>query len=194
MFREKAAPKLPGLIIAILLIALEILSVWWFVNRIIDKDGWMAGGAAILFVICFIGLFGLTPVSPNEARVIQLFGNYIGTIRDAGLWWVNPFAFPRRHVSQRVRNFQSSKLKVNDHDGNPIEIASIVVWRVTDTAEAVFQVDDYENFLRVQSEAALRNLATTYPYDAHQDGQLSLRTSSEEITERLRTEIQERLS
>ena len=194
MFREKAALKLPGLVIAILLIALEILSVWWFVNRIIAKDGWMAGGAALLFVVCFIGLFGLTPVSPNEARVIQLFGNYTGTIRDAGLWWVNPFAFPRRHVSLRIRNFESSKLKVNDHDGNPIEIASIVVWRVTDTAEAVFQVDDYENFLRVQTEAAVRNLATTYAYDAHDDTKLSLRTSSQEITDRLRTEVQDRLA
>ncbi len=194
MFREKPTPKMPGLLMAILFIALEIFSVWWFVNRILEKDGWMAGGAAILFLVCFIALFGLTPVSPNEARVVQLLGNYIGTIRDAGLWWVNPFAFPRRHVSLRIRNFESTKLKVNDHDGNPIEIASIVVWRVTDTAEAVFQVDDYENFLRVQTEAAVRNLATTYAYDAHDDTKLSLRTSSQEITDRLRTEVQDRLA
>jgi regulator of protease activity HflC (stomatin/prohibitin superfamily) len=107
---------------------------------------------------------------------------------------VHPFADPRRRVSLRVRNFESAKLKVNDHDGNPIEIASIVVWRVTDTAEAVFQVDDYENFLRVQTEAAVRNLATTYSYDAHDDSRLSLRTSSQEITDRLKSEIQERLS
>ena len=194
VFQEKSARKMPGLVMALLLIAVEIFSVGWFVYRIIEKDGLAAGGMAILFGLGFIGLFGLTPVSPNEARVIQLFGNYTGTIREAGLWWVNPFAFPRRHVSMRIRNFESSKLKVNDHDGNPIEIASIVVWRVTDTAEAVFQVDDYENFLRVQTEAAVRNLATTYAYDAHDDTKLSLRTSSQEITDRLRTEVQDRLA
>ncbi len=194
MFREKPVTKLPGLVMLLVFLALEILAVWYFVNRLIALDGWMAVAAGVLFVVALIGLFGLTPVSPNEARVVQLLGRYSGTIRDAGLWWLNPFAFPRQHVSFRIRNFESSKLKVNDHDGNPIEIASIVVWRVTDTAEAIFQVDDYENFLRVQTEAAVRNLATTYAYDAHDDTKLSLRTSSEEITERLRTEVQDRLA
>ncbi len=178
----------------LLFIAIEVLSVWYFVDRVSGRDGWMAVAAAILFTIGLIGLFGLTPVSPNDARVLQLLGTYTGTLRDAGFWWVNPFSFPRRSVSLRIRNFESSKLKVNDHDGNPIDIAAIVVWRVTDTAEATFQVDDYENFVKVQTEAAVRNLATSYPYDAHQDGQLSLRTSSAEITDRLRTEIQDRLA
>jgi regulator of protease activity HflC (stomatin/prohibitin superfamily) len=194
MFREKHAMVLPGLPLFLLFLALEVASGWYFFNRLIAMDWWMAGAAALIFVLGFIGFGGLTPVSPNEARVLQLLGTYTGTLRDAGFWWVNPFTLPRRAVSLRIRNFESSKLKVNDHDGNPIEIAAIVVWRVTDTAEAVFQVDDYENYVRVQTEAALRNLATTYPYDAHNPDQLSLRTSSDEITERLKTEIQDRLA
>ena len=194
MIREKQARALPGVVMFVVFFAVEIFSIWYFINRAMVDEWWTAGGAALLFLFGLWGFFGLTAVSPNESRVLQLFGSYLGTIHAAGFFWVNPFAFPRRRVSLRVRNFESAKLKVNDHDGNPIEIAAIVVWRVTDTAEAVFQVDDYENFLRVQSEAALRNLATTYPYDAHQDGQLSLRTSSQEITERLKSEIQERLS
>ena len=194
VFREKQATALPGLVMTLLFFAIEVLSVWYFVDRVSGRDGWMAVAAAILFIIGLIGLFGLTAVSPNDARVLQLLGTYTGTLRNAGFWWVNPFTFPRRSVSLRIRNFESSKLKVNDHDGNPIDIAAIVVWRVTDTAEATFQVDDYENFVKVQTEAAVRNLATSYPYDAHQDGQLSLRTSSAEITDRLRTEIQDRLA
>src|SRR3954470_8725266 len=187
MIREKQATALPGVVMFLAFLAVEIFSVWYLVNRLMANEWWTAGGAGLLFVFGFWGFFGLMPVRPNEARVLQIFGNYSGSIREPGLWWVNPFALPRRQVSLRVRNFESSKLKVNDHDGNPIEIASIVVWRVTDTAEAVFQVDDYENFLRVQTEAAVRNLATTYAYDAHDDTKLSLRTSSQEITDRLRT-------
>jgi regulator of protease activity HflC (stomatin/prohibitin superfamily) len=194
MFREKHAMVLPGLPMFLLFLALEVASAWYFFDRLVAKDGAMAGVAGFVFFAVFIGFFGLTPVSPNEARVLQLLGTYTGTLRDAGFWWVNPLTFPRRAVSLRIRNFESSKLKVNDHDGNPIEIAAIVVWRVTDTAEAIFQVDDYENYVRVQTEAALRNLATTYPYDAHNPDQLSLRTSSDEITERLKTEIQDRLA
>lgn len=194
MIREKQAFALPGVVMFLVFLAVEIFSIWYFVNRAMVGEWWTAGGAALLFLFGLWGFFGLTAVSPNESRVLQLFGSYIGTVHAAGFSWVNPFAFPRRRVSLRVRNFESSKLKVNDHDGNPIEIASIVVWRVTDTAEAVFQVDDYENFLRVQTEAAVRNLATTYAYDAHDDSRLSLRTSSQEITDRLRTEVQDRLA
>jgi regulator of protease activity HflC (stomatin/prohibitin superfamily) len=143
-----------------------------------------------LTVLCF---FGLTVVNPNQARVIQLFGEYKGTLKEQGFWWVNPLTL-RRRVSLRVRNFESSRLKVNDHDGNPIEIAAVVVWRVVETAEAIFHVDDYEQFVHVQSEAAVRNLATSYPYDAHEEGQMSLRVSATEINHRLREEIHERLS
>src|SRR5438309_4600287 len=194
MIREKQATALPGLVMFFVCLAIEILSVGYLIDRLINKEWWTAGGAALLFAIGLAGFFGLTAVSPNESRVLQLFGSYAGTIHAAGFFWVNPFAFPRRRVSLRVRHFESAKLKVNDHDGNPIEIAAIVVWRVTDTAEAVFQVDDYENFLRVQTEAAVRNLAMTYPYDSHTEDQLSLRTSSDVITERLRTEVQDRLA
>src|SRR5881296_3982477 len=194
MIREQRATTLPGVLMLVVFLALEIFSIWGFVDRILAKEWWMAGTAVLVFVVAFVGLFGLTPVSPNESRVLQVLGSYAGTIHQAGFFWVNPFAFPRRRVSLRVRNFESTKLKVNDHDGNPIEIAAIVVWRVTDTAEAVFQVDDYENYVKVQTEAAVRNLATSYAYDSHQDDQLSLRTSSDEITGRLRSEVQDRLA
>jgi len=125
--------------------------------------------------------------------VIQLFGVYKGSIKEQGFWWVNPLTL-RRRVSLRIRNFESSKLKVNDQDGNPIEIAAVVVWRVVETAEAVFQVDDYEHFVHVQSEAAVRILATSYPYDAHEPNQMSLRMSVLEIAHKLRDEVQERLA
>jgi len=122
-------------------------------------------------VICFGGFF---VVNPNEGRVLQLFGAYNGTVRTPGLRWASPF-YTKKHVSLRVRNFESGKLKVNDFDGNPIEIAAVVVWRVTDTAEAVFEVDNFENYVKVQTESAIRNLATRYPYDTHEDEKVSLR-------------------
>jgi regulator of protease activity HflC (stomatin/prohibitin superfamily) len=143
--------------------------------------------------ICVLGLIGLFTVSPNEAKVLQLFGNYMGTVREPGLRWVNPF-FTKRGLSLRVRNFESERLKVNDLAGNPIEIAAVVVWRVVDTAEALFHVDNYDNFVHVQSESALRNMALSYPYDAHVDGKISLRSHTAEVAEHLKTEIQERLS
>jgi regulator of protease activity HflC (stomatin/prohibitin superfamily) len=146
-------------------------------------------------VIDGLCLAGLTVVNPNEASVVTLFGVYKGTIKRAGFWWVNPLT-TRRKLSLRVRNFESSRLKVNERDGNPIEIAAVVVWRLVETFEAVFNVDDYENFVHVQSEAAVRNLATTYPYDSHEDedGDVSLRLSAGEVAERMRHEIQDRLS
>ena len=122
----------------------------------------------------------------------MLFGHYAGSVRQQGLHWVNPFTL-RPRISVRVRNFETSKLKVNDHDGNPIEIAAVVVWKVTDTAEALFEVDDYENFVHVQAESALRNLATTHPYDSHNEGDVALRANQVEIADQLRGEIQDRL-
>jgi regulator of protease activity HflC (stomatin/prohibitin superfamily) len=136
--------------------------------------------------------FGLTVVNPNVASVVTLFGVYKGSIKKAGFWWVNPLS-TRRPISLRVRNFETARLKVNDRDGNPIEIAAVIVWQVVETFEAVFNVDDYENFVHVQAEAALRNMATSYPYDAHEEGQMSLRLSAGEIAERLRSELGERL-
>src|SRR5438093_1033431 len=195
MIREKSAFIAPGLVTFLVLVVLELLTIAALVTLIIGRAPALVIILDVLAVaavgICFGGFL---IVSPNEAQVLQLFGNYAGTVRTPGWWWTNPFTLPRRKVSQRVRNFESSHLKVNDHDGNPIEIAAIVVWRVTDTAEAVFQVDDYENYVKVQTEAAVRNLATSYAYDSHQDDQLSLRTSSDEITGRLRSEVQDRLA
>jgi regulator of protease activity HflC (stomatin/prohibitin superfamily) len=147
----------------------------------------LLGGA-----VCVIGLIGLFTVSPNEAKVLQLFGNYKGTVREPGLRWVNPF-YTKRGISLRIRNFESDRLKVNDLAGNPIEIAAVVVWRVVDTAEALFHVDNYDNFVHVQSESAVRNMALSYPYDAHADGEVSLRSHTAVVAEHLKTEIQERL-
>jgi regulator of protease activity HflC (stomatin/prohibitin superfamily) len=124
---------------------------------------------------------------------MQLFGRYVGTVREEGLRWANPF-YSKRPVSLRVRNFESNKLKVNELEGSPIEIASVVVWQVVDSAEALFQVDDYENFVHVQSESALRQMATTYPYDLHDEVKIALRSHSTEISEHLQKEIQERLA
>jgi regulator of protease activity HflC (stomatin/prohibitin superfamily) len=180
-------------------IGLGLLLVWYIIN-VLAAAGDQPTPARVLgflgiiaAIVAAIGAFsGLTPVNPNEARAIVLFGHYAGTIRTQGLQWVNPFT-ERRKISVRVRNFETSRLKVNDRDGNPVEIAAVVVWRVTDTAEALFEVDDFENFVHVQAEAALRNLATSYPYDAHADDQVALRSNPVEIAGELRTEIQDRL-
>lgn len=147
---------------------------------------------ALVSVALVISLFGFFMVNPNEGRVLQLFGAYVGTVGDAGLRWANPF-FTKRRVSVRVRNFETAKLKVNDVRGNPIEIGSVVVWRVRDTAEAVFRVDNYENFVHMQSEAALRTLASGYAYDSYIDDERCLVGHTAEVSEKLKVEIQERL-
>ncbi len=145
--------------------------------------------ASIVIAICWAGLF---MVNPNEAKVLQLFGKYVGTAHEPGLKWANPF-YAKTAVSTRVRNFESSKLKVNDNRGSPIEIAAVVVWKVFDTAEALFEVDDYEEFVQIQSESALRNLSTTYPYEPHEGEGTALRSHPVEIAHALRKEIQDRL-
>jgi regulator of protease activity HflC (stomatin/prohibitin superfamily) len=144
---------------------------------------------AILALICLAGFY---MVAPNEGRVLQLFGQYVGTDRALGLRWANPF-YSKQRVSLRIRNFESGQLKVNDSAGNPIEIAAVVVWRVVDTAEAVFEVDDYEDYVAIQSEAAIRNMATSYPYDDHEGESITLRGSANEIGDILKAEVQERL-
>jgi regulator of protease activity HflC (stomatin/prohibitin superfamily) len=149
--------------------------------------------SALVAAAAGAGFAGLTVVNPNEAKVVTLFGVYHGSIKVAGFWWVNPLT-TRRRLSLRVRNFESGKLKVNDRDGNPIEIAAVVVWRIVESFEAVFNVDDYEHFVHVQTEAAVRILATTYAYDSHEADLLSLRSSVGEITDRLRHEVHERLA
>lgn len=149
--------------------------------------------AAILALILVgIGFFGFYMVQPNQSVVLQLFGRYTGSDLKTGLRWANPF-YSKQKVSLRVRNFESGKLKVNDHSGNPVEIAAVVVWKVVDSAEAVFEVEDYENFVSIQSEAALRFLASSYPYEAAEDGDISLRSNGPEVTDLLKGEIQARL-
>ncbi len=144
----------------------------------------------IASIVCWWGFY---LVNPNQGKVIQLFGRYIGTDRNNGLQWANPF-YSKKAISLRVRNFESGRLKVNDANGNPIEIAAVIVWRVVDTAEAVFEVDNYENYVTIQSEAALRNLATSYPYEHDkEDERLSLRSDSNAIAKKLRIEVQDRL-
>ena len=148
--------------------------------------------AVVVLVLDVFLLAGLFVVNPNEARMLQLFGKYIGTVREPGIRWANPL-YTKRHVSLRVRNFETERSKVNDTDGNPVEIAAVVVWKVTDTAEAVFEVDDYEHYVRVQSESAVRDLATRYPYDTDDENQTSLRGATTTIAGYLRKEIQARL-
>ncbi len=195
MIREEPRETRSGwLAVAILLLAL-LLDVLLYV---VGGVAWLDGGWALVVVaslttlgIAFFAL-GLFAVPPNEARVLQLFGNYVGTVRSPGLRYANPL-YTKRRISVRVRNFETERSKVNDADGNPIEIASVVVWRVVDTAAASFQVDDYVNFVHVQSESAVRNLASQHPYDSADEGELSLRGDTETIAQRLQEEIQGRL-
>jgi regulator of protease activity HflC (stomatin/prohibitin superfamily) len=149
---------------------------------------------ACALVMGFLGVLfgGFFVVNPNEAKVLQLFGKYVGSAREPGLRWANPF-YMKKKVSLRVVSFESGKLKVNDLDGNPVEIAAIVVWKVVDSAQAVFQVDDYAEYVRVQSEAALRGLASRYPYDAHDEEKTSLRGSTALVAEQLQKEVEERV-
>lgn len=161
-------------------LALKALSIGGLVTAVL---------ASIIVLIMWAGLF---MIHPNEAKVLQLFGKYVGTAHEPGLKWANPF-YAKTPVSTRVRNFESSQLKVNDSNGSPIEIAAVVVWKVFDTAEALFEVDDYEEFVQIQSESALRNLSTTYPYEPHEGESLALRSNPVEIAQALREEIQDRL-
>ncbi len=193
MVGEREMRGFSGWFILIALTAIVIAAIWQLVNAIQAESFWMVGLWVLVLIVAGVCYAGLTVVNPNEAKVVQLAGVYKGTVKQQGFWWVNPLT-TRRKLSLRVRNFESGHLKVNDHDGNPIEIAAVVVWKIVETYEALFNVNDYEHFVHVQSEAAVRNLATSYPYDAHQEGQLSLRQSVGEIADRLRHEIQERLA
>lgn len=182
-----------GWLMVTVLIAIAGLCVFLFVRGIEAEAAPLIILAVFIFAIDVVCFGGLTVVYPNQASVVTLFGVYKGTIKSQGFWWVNPLT-RRKALSLRVRNFESGHLKVNDRDGNPIEIAAVVVWRIVETFEAVFNVNDYENFVHVQSEAAVRVLATSYPYDAHDDKLICLRLSTGEVTDRLRSEIQERLA
>lgn len=192
MIREIQRKAAPGLPMLLLFLAALALGIWAFIGQVrVGNDVvavvLMVGNVVIAFLCA-----GLFVVHPNEGKVLTLFGRYVGTVREPGLWWVNPFIV-RKALSLRVRNFETQKLKVNDNHSNPIEIAAVVVWKVVDTAEAMFEVDDYEHYVRVQSEAAVRGLATAYPYDAHGEGEVALSTHQDEVSKRLLTEVQDRL-
>ena len=197
MLKEKVVEAWNGIPVLLLLLSILVLSVvmmiWTASKAPYDLRGSLIMFWTLVVLVDSLFLAGLFTVQPNQGVVLTLFGKYVGTVSAPGLRFANPF-FAKKRVSLRVRNFETSKMKVNDHDGNPIEIAAVVVWKVIDTAEAIFQVDDYENYVRVQSEAAVRSLATAYPYDAHEDRQVSLRGSAAEVAARLKDEIQERLA
>ena len=191
MIREKGTRAMSGIVVLLLALSLAGASVALFEY---GQSGALHALAALAAILALGGFAGLFMVAPNEGRVLQLFGEYVGTVRVPGLRWANPL-YTKRRVSLRVRNFETqSRMKVNDVDGNPIEMSAVVVWHVVDTAQATFEVDDYEKFVTIAAEAALRKLAMSYPYDAHEEGQVSLRGSPLEITEHLRTEMQERLA
>lgn len=202
MIREIKHDALPGLPMLVLLPLVFLGTLYWFVISVqactqlspfvFGTQFWVTMVVFILLVVESVCLGGFYTVNPNEAQVLQLFGAYRGTTHEQGLRWTNPF-YSKHPISVRVRNFETGKLKVNDKRGNPIEIATVVVWRVVDTAEASFMVDNYEHFVSVQSEAALRNLATAYPYDAHADGEVTLTSHTSEISLQLCKEIQDRL-
>lgn len=187
---EKKALCVQGLVPLILLLAAVGAAIYY------QKLQWVVATAPFLLIlivpIALLWLKGLFIVSPNEAKILTFFGKYTGTVRDAGFWFANPFSSKER-ISLKVSNFQSPQLKVNDAHGNPIEIACIVVWRVTDTAKAAFDVENYGTFVHIQAETALRHLASHYPYEPHESGEVSLRGSPEKVGETLQAEVQERV-
>ena len=193
MIREREHAGASGLLALAILLPLGLVSGYAFAQAVRSESAGQAVAWILAECLWTLLLCGLFVVNPNEGRVLQLFGDYRGTVKRPGLRWANPFLTKRR-ISMRIRNFESAHLKVNDTDGNPVEIAAVVVWKVVDSAEAVFEVDSYENYVKVQSEAAVRSLATRYPYDAHEEGHLSLRGSTQEVAKDLKQEIHERLA
>jgi hypothetical protein len=195
MVRERLRDGFPGLPVLLLVLAVGV-GLFLNVVRLINEEAFPPLIAFSIFGSVFLMLFllgGFFIVQPNEARVLQFFGTYVGTSRKTGLQWLVPF-YTRKRFSLRIRSFESAHLKVNDKEGNPIEIGVIVVWKVIDTAEAAFEVDNYEGYVRVQSESALRNAATSYPYDSHdEEGVISLRGSTAAVAEHLKDEMQQRL-
>ena len=192
MFRERERDAASGILAVFILAITHIAVSYWGVMAIISESVGSIVAATVIWSVLFLLWAGLFIVNPNEARVLQLFGRYVGTVKSQGLKWANPFLMKHK-ISLRVRNFETGKLKVNDANSNPIEIGCVVVWKVVDTAEAMFEVDDYVNFVHVQSEAAVRNLATDYPYDAHGHDDVALSSHTNQISEQLKGEVQARL-
>jgi len=193
MVREQVRRPSSGFLLLSVFLAGLILVGWFFVHQLQTQSPPGLIGSVLLFVLLMLIPPGLIIVQPNEAKVLVLFGRYHGSVKEAGFWFVNPFAIKRR-VSLRVRNFETAKLKVNDAHSNPIEVAAIVVWRVIDTAEALFEVDDYENYVRVQSESAVRAMASSYPYDSHSPNEAALSSHADEVAENLMRQLSERLA
>ncbi len=192
MIRETQREVSSGYFALAVLIIVHVAATFWMVTSIVSENVFSIIVSAVSWSIIFFFWPGFFIVNPNEARVLQLFGKYVGTARAPGLKWANPF-YMKHKISLRVRNFETGKLKVNDANSNPIEIGCVVVWKVIDTAEAMFEVDDYVNYVHVQSEAAVRNLATDYPYDAHDHGDVALSSHTNQISEQLKGEVQARL-
>jgi SPFH domain / Band 7 family len=193
MFREIQAKPSPGILMAVLLVVAVLAGGYVFANGARGDSGFeVAIGLAIL-TFAFLCMPGLFTVAPNEGKVLTLFGNYKGTVKTPGLWFTNPF-MSKKAVSLRIRNFETNKLKVNDARSNPVEIGAIVVWKVIDTAEAIFEVNDYVQYVAVQSESAVRALASTYPYDHHGDDAIALSTHPTEISKGLLEALHERLA
>ena len=195
--KENPIHSLPGIPFLLGVLAASAVAAWLFLTGVGAGGGEPSPvkilSGVLLGTIAFLSLIGLYTVQPNQAAVISLFGKYVGTVKENGLRWNNPF-FGKKKISQRIRNFESGKLKVNELDGSPIEIASVIVWQVVDASEAVYNVDDYESFVHIQAESALRAMATSYPYDQHEDGQLALRSHANEVGAHLKQELQERLA
>lgn len=192
MIREVKRSVPSGYLMLMILLVLQIGLVWSIVDAAQSSAIAQLIISAVLSIVVLIGWAGFMMVHPNEAKVLQLFGKYVGTVHEPGLRWANPF-YAKAAVSTRIRNFESSTLKVNDANGSPVEIAAVVVWRVVDTAEALFEVDNYSDFVQIQSESALRNLGTSYPYEPSDDDAIALRSNPVEIAQALVKEIQDRL-
>jgi len=192
MIQEISRKCASGFLALAILPALHILDGWLLISA--GRAGNMLGvfAAVVGFIVILICYKGFFMVHPNQSKVLQLFGSYVGSVRETGLRWANPF-YSKQAVSLRVRNFESDVLKVNDSSGNPIKIAAVIVWKVVDSAEAIFEVDDYKSYVHIQSEAALRNLATSYPYEIYSGDEIALRSSPQEIAGKLKEEVQERL-
>jgi len=192
--KEQPLRSLPGIPLIVAVAVVFLLCAGLFVAGAAGRlPAWPMVPAV---VACAAGIFllaGLYMLEPNQAAVLSLFGKYVGTVKDSGLRWNNPF-LSKKKISQRVRNFESGRLKVNELDGSPIEIAAVIVWQVVDASEAVYNVDDYESFVHIQSESALRAMATSYPYDQHEEGQFALRSHASEISQHLKDELAERLA
>ena len=191
--KENPTNSLSGIPMLLGLLAADVVAAYLVIQGAQGAGAMSLLAGVLLGGIATFCLAGLYMVEPNQAAVLSLFGKYVGTVKDNGLRWNSPF-YSKKKVSQRVRNFESGKLKVNELDGSPIEIAAVIVWQVVDSAEAVYNVDDYESFVHIQSESALRTMATSYPYDQHEDGQLALRSHAAEVSKHLLDELQDRLA